>query len=435
MLAETERKLLLTNFAVFVCVIGALSLAIYAYFVDSLYSQARNELIKLADSAISSIDFDSHAIDDAGKPDLIVSALPDSASKSLMDIKLEWFEPNGRLSAQKGNFPVSVSLSKNAAFQVQTSPHALLLTKPAILDGRILGYVRVAHPLHVTDEVIHRLTIGLVLGLLIGAVASGTGINLLVRQSMKPIEKSVKKLKKFTADASHEFSSPIMAIKSNSEVALKYSEGMRPKDREKFQHILNASEQLVKLSSDLLELAQLDSIETFSAQTNSDISAILNNILSELSEDESDRVILKAPPLLIVTADNNHLKRIFSNIISNALYYTPDKGLVVITAAEADQSVIVAVKDNGIGIDSADLDKVFDRFWRADLARSKRNTGQGLGLSIAKALVETYHGDITVESLIGQGSTFTVSIPRAPTSTKPNRRRFFGNAIKTRSHD
>ena len=114
-----------------------------------------------------------------------------------------------------------------------------------------------------------------------------------------------------------------------------------------------------------------------------------------------------------VLAEPESLTDVLTILIDNAIKYSPEKSTIVIESAVQDKTVELMVKDQGIGIREADKDHVFDRFYRADTSRSKLNVeGYGLGLSIAKRLIELQHGTVSVTSIVGKGSTFTIKLPK-----------------------
>ena len=114
---------------------------------------------------------------------------------------------------------------------------------------------------------------------------------------------------------------------------------------------------------------------------------------------------------VLIQADSNALRRALLILIDNAVKYTPEGGSVRVNLETSGQFARISVSDTGIGISNADVQHVFDRFWRADQARSREQGGAGLGLSIAKWIVEMHHGSINVESELGRGSTFQVQVP------------------------
>jgi len=114
--------------------------------------------------------------------------------------------------------------------------------------------------------------------------------------------------------------------------------------------------------------------------------------------------------LPVIKADTKYLQRVFSNLVDNALKYSQEKGLITITAQEADQSIMIRIEDRGIGIDSKNLPYIFDPFYRG---YAEKGSGYGLGLAVAKAIVDGHGGKIVVESELGKGSVFTVVLPKA----------------------
>ena len=416
---KIERRLLVIHIAVFVGALGALAIAVFAYFQQSLDQQIRNELSKLADSVISSIDFDEVGRHDAGKPDAIASVLPDEASQSLQAIRMQWFDANGRLSADKGRFPCNLKFTSQSGFSEQLKPHALIVTRAAIVNGKLLGYARVAHPLSERDEVLGRLVTGLLVGIFFSAAVSAAAIGWLVKQSMIPTTDMVRRLKRFTSDASHELRNPLMAIKANADVALKYSDGMRQKDREKFEAIGDAATQMNRLTENLLSIAQLEdsSIARGNRSELIDVRDVCLRLIEEhkLGSHQSIAIETALPDSLPVLADRSELMQLFENLLSNAFQYTPSSGAIRVAGRQDGNSIVVTIQDTGIGIAAADLPKIFDRFWRADQARVHRDNGNGLGLAIAKSVAEKYGGSITAKSQQGVGSQFVVKLPTRAT--------------------
>ncbi|MBZ0184987.1 MAG: hypothetical protein K8F91_01955, partial [Candidatus Obscuribacterales bacterium] len=258
MLERWQRKLILSNIVVVLVVLSIFCLTVYWFGCSAYDQQLRDKLRSIADSAISSIDFDDYGESHNGKPDLIVSVLPDDASPSLSRMRLQWFDSKGVKDIEKGSLELFVPLLEREGFQFQDSPRALIFSKPAIAHGKLLGYVRVGHPLAELDEKKDFLLTCLLFGTLVAVSASALGVLVLVRLSMKPVHESMQRLKQFSADAAHELRTPITAIQTNSDVALRYPEGMRESDREKFEDIISGARQMEKLTTDLLSLAQAE---------------------------------------------------------------------------------------------------------------------------------------------------------------------------------
>ena len=130
------------------------------------------------------------------------------------------------------------------------------------------------------------------------------------------------------------------------------------------------------------------------------------------AKQRSHELIYEPPESLpLITGDRSRLEQVMMNIIGNAIKYTPDGGHIRIQAGSTEESVWMEVCDDGIGIPEKDRDRIFERFYRVDKARSRASGGSGLGLAIVRTIVQRNRGDITVESTAGEGSVFTVSFP------------------------
>ena len=287
-------------------------------------------------------------------------------------------------------------------------------------NGQLIGYLRATQSLEEVDETIARLDVGLGIGAIVAVVLSSVGSGWLNRQAMQPIEESFQRLRQFTADASHELRSPLMAISTNAEVALTYPEGIRPGDEEKFQAIAMATDQISQLTEDLLLLARTDRVSSFEFNK-IDLSTLLTDLVKLYKpQAQTKQIELKAEieSNLWLNGDEAKLARAFTNLIQNAIQYTPAGGEIEVTGSRIGRELLITIEDTGIGIDSEHLDLIFDRLWRADRSRSYYEGGSGLGLAITKAIVERHKGTIIVTSQPNVGSCFDVRLPIA-TEARP----------------
>lgn len=329
---------------------------------------------------------------------------------------LQLFDTNKNTIFQQGKFVLSLPLSLDKAVQIQTAKHGVQGVTVPINDSQnsqLIGYVRVSQSLEEIDLLLNKLDLGLGSGIVIALIFSGVGGVILTRLAMQPVEESFQSLKQFTADASHELRSPLMAIKSNLAVALKYPEGMRELDAEKFQAIASAANQMTRLTEDLLLLARTDKVASISKDT-VNLTAILDNLFQLYQSQAELKQIYLKPQLtenINLVGDSSQLTRLFTNLIQNSLHYTPSGGTVEITANRLGSNCIVSVRDTGVGIAPEHIKLVFERFWRADESRSYCDGGSGLGLAIAQTIAQNHGGSITVTSQLGVGSCFTVRLP------------------------
>jgi len=233
-------------------------------------------------------------------------------------------------------------------------------------------------------------------------------------QMMDRLERAFKRMTQFTADASHELRTPTALIRTTAELSLRRDRG-KAEYREALVQILEEAERTGLLIDNLMTLARMDSGAEAVSFSMVDIASILGeaSIASQplalskqiqLVREISDRPIL-------VDGDAHALRRLFLILIDNAVKYTPTGGRVFIGLnTNGNAAVVAKVQDTGIGISQEDLPVIFERFYRADKARS-RESGAGLGLSIARWIAEAHHAQILVESVVGQGSTFEVRFP------------------------
>lgn len=409
MFQKSQYKFLLSYIVIFTALLGIFALAVRFVFSHSLTEKLTENLTILGRNAATSAEFDDEKLNvDSDFPVRELIARHQG---------LQWFDIQGKLVSQQGEYVLNLPINPEQKVQQQRAKNIRLqsVTVPVIYydNNRLIGYVRVSQSLEEFDETIARLDIGLGCGVVITLALSCIGGVFLTRKAMQPIEESFLKLKQFTADASHELRSPLMAISANVEVALENPEDYRPKDIKKFKAIASAADQMTRLVEDLLLLARSDQVEKPRYES-VNIEEILYNLL-ELYELQANhkKITLKVniAEKLYVLGDNVQLTRVFANLIENALQYTPKGGAIEINAVRNSQQVCVKVKDTGIGMTPEQLEQIFERFWRASEARSYRAGGFGLGLAIVKSFVKNHSGNITVTSQTNIGSCFTVSLP------------------------
>jgi OmpR-family two-component system manganese-sensing sensor histidine kinase len=302
-----------------------------------------------------------------------------------------------------------------------------------------------------SQQLVFDLSLGI--GLMVISVAMSGWF--LSGKAMEPVRDSYQRLKQFTADASHELRSPITLIQTNVQVALAELELVEGQATSKYKQQLKVVERLTKrlgrLVDDLLFLARQDSGIVQAGFSQCPLDALLMEVVEEQQLIASEKNIKLSLDLIepsdaqitpetiedwfSLQGDWNQLVRLFTNLIGNAVQYTPNGGQVTVelkrtsTSKELSLSPLasrlspqatrlqVKVKDTGIGIPASALPHLFDRFYRVDPARThtgikvETTTGSGLGLAIAAAIVANHGGQIHTESTLGQGTTFTVSLP------------------------
>ncbi|MBE9178875.1 GHKL domain-containing protein [Oculatella sp. LEGE 06141] len=412
-------RLLLTYLAVMAAIFGTSASAAYLFFVHSLYQQLDSRLLTLAQSAAPSLT----AVKIQGDEHLDERAeIPWQELFRRNQQSLTWFDLNGRELATRGaiqvSLPVRTGILTLKRQQIRTFTIPVYLQSSDLPIPTLEGYIRASESTKEIEEVIAKLRWGLGLGGIVALGLSGIGGVWLVQKSLLPTQQSFEQLKQFTADASHELRSPLTAVKTSIEVILKHPERIHPKDSKKLFAIASATNQMTHLVEDLLFLARTDAAVMVLNNDKAPIYLykVLQDLLALLDSQAQQRGITFQSDLLpdvMVIGDAARLTRLFSNLLENALQYTSSGGTVTLSMKQGSKHVVVSVQDTGIGIAPERIRLVFQRFWRADRARSHRAGGLGLGLAIAQAIAQQHNGEITVNSRVGEGSCFRVRLPLA----------------------
>jgi len=230
------------------------------------------------------------------------------------------------------------------------------------------------------------------------------------------LEESFKQVRRFAGDVAHELRTPLSALKCTLEVALS-NEGITEEPRKAIADALVQVNELSGLVSNLLLLASLDAADKLERREDVSVMDIFDDIgevFQALAQQKGVEFHIDVRQECWVKGDRTLLHRLFCNLIENAIRYTPSGGRVEATAWRQEALCRVSVSDTGIGIAAADIDKIFDRFYRAEASRSRQTGGTGLGLSICQRIVELHGGSIRVESQEGKGTTLTVALPACP---------------------
>jgi histidine kinase len=216
-------------------------------------------------------------------------------------------------------------------------------------------------------------------------------------------------------DVSHELRTPLTTIKGSMEGLL---DGVLPPTPETYQNIYREADRLQRIVSDLQELSRVESNAVPLEMKPSQISSLIESVIQRMRpqfEEMGVSIIIEIPTSLpFVLIDEDRLAQVLINIIGNSLQYTPENGEVAIRVKQSGKFVEVSVQDDGIGIDVEHLPHLFTRFYRVDKSRSRARGGSGIGLTIAKKLVEAHGGNIWAESAgVDKGSTFRFTLPIA----------------------
>jgi len=337
-----------------------------------------------------------------------------------------------------------------------------LLTMPVIRQARVAQIVQVGLPLQRVDQTLRHylqtllvlVPLGLVLAATGGALTAraalaridtisrtarrisaedlterlprdGTGDELdrlagTLNEMFARLDAAFAQIRRFAADAAHELRTPLTALRGGLEVALR-TDRTASQYREVLVSSLEDVQRLVRLAEDLLLLARA-SAGAGAKPARVELEPLLLEVCdtalrlaagSDVSVRMADGAALSGAAAGAVAGDAMALRRALLNLVENALNYTPAGGTVELSLGREGGDAVIAVRDTGVGIASADLERIFDPFVRLDAARTRATGGAGLGLAIVRSIVAVHGGTVSAESVPGAGSTFTVRLPIA----------------------
>lgn len=274
--------------------------------------------------------------------------------------------------------------------------------------------LQLARELSDQEQVLNQLTLGLIgLGAFSMALV-GAASWWLAGRALRPAQEAWERQQRFIASASHELRAPLTLIRASAEVALRDTPPDAADQHELLGDILAESDHMRRLVDDLLTLTRLDSGQLTLTIEPVNLAELLSKVqrqVARLGEQRGISVVLETADGT-VQADAERLQQVLLITLDNALRYTPSGGRITLSATPTGRTVQITVADTGSGIAPEHLPHIFDRFYRADPARGRENGNAGLGLAIAKGLVEAMRGRITVTSAVGVGTTVAVALPR-----------------------
>jgi heavy metal sensor kinase len=236
---------------------------------------------------------------------------------------------------------------------------------------------------------------------------------LVFNSTLSRLESSFSELRRFTADASHELRTPLTALQAVGEAALRSNDGDTKSLREALSSMLEETRRLSDLVDSLLLLARADTDAALPSLQEVELEALVHEVretLLVLAEEKRQLIEVQAEKLL-VRADRELLRLALLNLVDNAIRYSPKGSSISLRIRRTENHAVVEVVDQGPGIASEHQQKIFERFYRVDKARSRASGGTGLGLSITRWAVERQGGRIELESEAGQGSLFRIVMP------------------------
>ena len=252
----------------------------------------------------------------------------------------------------------------------------------------------------------------------VSSAEPATGGALVVIHDVTEQRKSEQTRREFIANVSHELRTPLTNVKSYAETIISAGDELPAELRNNFMGVIvSEADRMTRIVKDLLTLSKFDYGKMEMNIVRFSFAEAISNVYKAVALDAQNHgheFMLECPEdLPEVNGDRERIEQVIMNVVSNAIKYTADGGKISITAGVSGKTVFVKVSDNGVGIPEKDLPNLFERFYRVDKARSRATGGTGLGLSIAKEILAQHKGDIRIESVYGEGTDVTVTLPAA----------------------
>ncbi|WP_339787904.1 HAMP domain-containing sensor histidine kinase [Paenibacillus sp. FSL R7-0313] len=232
-------------------------------------------------------------------------------------------------------------------------------------------------------------------------------------RSIAPVREAFEKQKQFIGDASHELKTPLAIINTNADVLLANQEDTIANQAKWLHYIKSETERMTGLTNDLLYLTQMDDSRSTMIHAKFNMSDAVESIILPMEAvifEKNISLDYNIEPNLMVHGNSEQIKQVILILLDNAVKYSGPKGAVNVTLQKQNNDVMLAVSNTGEGIAPEHLDRIFDRFYRTDSSRARKHGGHGLGLAIARSIVDQHKGEVYARSVVGEGATFYVRL-------------------------
>ena len=380
-------------------------------------------------------------------------------------VYVQLVDPNGRVLARSSNLPeplptsptsLTTALGGEEDHVTLTMPGERLdlYSAPLLLDDRLIGVLQVAASLQPLEGSLVQLRLALAATVVIATALATTFGWILAAKAMRPVDRLTRAAgaigrssdfsnrlaeprqrdeigrlattfndmlarldrvvttqRRFLADASHALRTPVTVIRTGAETLLRAGSFTCAESRATLQMVAREADRMGRLVADLLVLARADTGQSVDRRRLALDTLLLEVYEQALTLADDVEVTFGELEQIEIEGDSDRLKQLALNLIDNAIRYTQAGGTVTIDLVRQNGGAVVRVRDTGPGIPAEHLPRIFDRFYRVDTRRSRSAGGTGLGLAICQWVAEAHGGTIAVESAVGCGSTFTVSLP------------------------
>lgn len=322
------------------------------------------------------------------------------SSFSIFDMDLEFYETAKNIALSKTN--------DKGKFKLDGDYWAFII-KPSI-EGYKIVFLDITSRQGILTNLIYTFLIVAVVMLIVIFFISRFFAN----KSIQPIKEAFDKQRQFIGDASHELKTPLAVINTNVDVLLSNKEDTIKNQLKWLNYIKSEVERMTKLTNDLLYLTQIDYSNTKMIYSNFDLSNAVEDVILTMEAlifENNISLSYNIDSNLFVKGNSEQIKQVVMILLDNALKYTNTKGSIDVRLKNIHNNANLSVTNTGEGIPEEYINKIFDRLYRIDKSRSSNSGGYGLGLSIAKAIIEQHDGEISVKSVLNDNTTFIIELP------------------------
>ncbi|MDQ0872296.1 two-component system sensor histidine kinase CiaH [Paenibacillus sp. V4I3] len=323
-----------------------------------------------------------------------------TATKSRFDMDTEFYDLAIKKAASNN--------SDDGQFKLDGNSWAYIVQKNA--TGYSVVYLDVTARQNILTNLVYTFS---VVGLIMLIVIYFTS-RFFANRSIAPVREAFNKQKQFIADASHELKTPLAVINTNADVLLSNSEDTIHNQSKWLHHIKSETERMKTLTNDLLYLTEMDDSRARMIFTNFNVSESVESVILTMEAVMFEKNIslnYEIEPNLPLHGNSEQIKQVVMILLDNAIKYTNPKGSISLTLKKRHNDIMLKVTNTGEGIPLEHLERIFDRFFRADSSRSRKYGGYGLGLAIAKSIVEQHKGKIYAKSVLNETTSFYVQFP------------------------
>ncbi|MEK4277006.1 sensor histidine kinase [Paenibacillus sp. FSL R7-0026] len=276
-------------------------------------------------------------------------------------------------------------------------------------DGHMIVFIDVTAQQGILTNLIYTFAIvGLVMLIVIYFLS-----RYFANRSIAPVREAFEKQKQFIGDASHELKTPLAIINTNADVLLANQDDTIANQAKWLHYIKSETERMTGLTNDLLYLTQMDDSRSTMIHAKFNMSDAVESIILPMEAvifEKNISLDYNIEPNLTVHGNSEQIKQVILILLDNAVKYSGPKGAVNVTLQKQNNDVVLAVSNTGEGIALEHLDRIFDRFYRTDSSRARKHGGHGLGLAIARSIVDQHKGEVYARSVVGEGATFYVRL-------------------------